>query len=173
MNRGYSREWYLDRIAAIRRIIPNCAITTDIITGFCDETEDEHKDTITILKEVKWDFAYMYKYSERPKTLAERRFEDNIEEEVKSTRLREIIDLQRKNSAKKNLEQVGKVHKVLIEGTSKRSDLHMSGRNDHNTKVVFPMGNSKKGDYILVKITDCTTATLLGEIIEIIDPQNK
>jgi len=170
MNRGYSREWYLDRIAAIHRIIPGCAITTDIITGFCDETEDEHRDTMTILKEVKWDFAYMYKYSERPKTLAERRFEDNVTEEVKSARLTEIIDLQRNNSAKKNLKQIGKVHKVLIEGPSKRSDIHMSGRNDHNTKVVFPMKNSKKGNYVLVKITDCTTATLLGEIIEIIDP---
>lgn len=170
MNRGYSREWYLDRIDAIRRIIPDCAITTDIITGFCDETDAEHRDTMTIMEEVKWDFAYMYKYSERPKTLAERRFEDNVPEEVKGARLTEVIDLQRSNSAVKNKAQIGRIHKVLVEGTSKRSEEHMSGRNDHNTKVVFPMGDSKKGDYVLVKITDCTTATLLGEITEILEP---
>lgn len=170
MNRGYSREWYLDRIDAIRRIIPDCAITTDIITGFCDETDEEHRDTMTIMEEVKWDFAYMYKYSERPKTLAERRFEDNVPEEVKGARLTEVIDLQRSNSAIKNKAQIGRIHKVLVEGTSKRSEEHMSGRNDHNTKVVFPMGDSKKGDYVLVKITDCTTATLLGEITEILEP---
>lgn len=170
MNRGYTREWYLDRIEAIHRIIPDCAVTTDIITGFCDETDEEHRDTMTIMEEVKWDFAYMYKYSERPKTLAERRFEDNVPEEVKSARLTEVIDLQRKNSEIRNLKQIGKIHKVLIEGPSKRSEIHMSGRNDHNTKVVFPVGNSKKGDYVLVKITDCTTATLLGEIVEILEP---
>ena len=170
MNRGYTREWYLDRIAAIHRIIPDCAITTDIITGFCDETDEEHKDTMTIMEEVKWDFAYMYKYSERPKTLAERRFEDNVPEEVKGARLTEVIDLQRSNSAVKNKAQIGRIHKVLVEGTSKRSDEHMSGRNDHNTKVVFPTGDSKKGDYVMVKITDCTTATLLGEITEVLAP---
>ena len=127
MNRGYTREWYLDRIAAIHRIIPDCAITTDIITGFCDETDEEHKDTMTIMEEVKWDFAYMYKYSERPKTLAERRFEDNVPEEIKGARLTEVIDLQRRNSAIKNKAQIGRVHKVLVEGTSKRSKEHMSG----------------------------------------------
>ena len=115
----------------------------------------------------------MYTYSERPKTLAERRFEDSVPEKTKSKRLTEIIDLQRSNSAKQNLKQVGKIHKVLIEGPSKRSEVHMSGRNDHNTKVVFPMENSKKGDYVLVKITDCTTATLLGEIVEILEPTNE
>ncbi|MCH2230968.1 MAG: tRNA (N6-isopentenyl adenosine(37)-C2)-methylthiotransferase MiaB [Crocinitomicaceae bacterium] len=170
MNRGYTREWYLDRIAAIHRIIPDCAITTDIITGFCDETDEEHKDTMTIMEEVKWDFAYMYKYSERPKTLAERRFEDNVPEEIKGARLTEVIDLQRRNSAIKNKAQIGRVHKVLVEGTSKRSKEHMSGRNDHNTKVVFPTGDCKVGDYVLVKITDCTTATLLGEITEVLVP---
>ena len=171
MNRGYSREWYLNRIKKIREIIPDCAITTDIITGFCDESDAEHNDTISIIKEVEWDFAYMYKYSERPKTLAQRRFKDNVPEKIKSNRLTEIINVQRNNSAKKNLEQVGKVHKVLIEGYSKKSKLHMSGRNDHNTKVVFPIKNCKKGDYALVKIDDCTTATLIGEIIEIINQQ--
>lgn len=170
MNRGYSREWYLDRIAAIHRIIPDCAVTTDIITGFCDETDKEHEDTMTIMAEVKWDFAYMYKYSERPKTLAERRYEDNVPEKVKSARLTEIIALQRKNSGERNNQQLGKIQKVLVERTSKRSEEHMSGRNDHNTGVIFPKGKSKKGDYVLVKITECTSATLLGEIVEILKP---
>lgn len=166
MNRGYTREWYLERVAAIRRIIPDCAITTDIITGFCDETDQEHADTISIMNEVKWDFAYMYKYSERPKTLAERRFEDNVPEDIKGKRLTEVIDLQQQHSWESNRLQIGRIHKVLVEGLSKKSDQHMSGRNDHNTKVVFPINNCKKGDYVYVKITDCTTATLLGEIVE-------
>lgn len=170
MNRGYSREWYLDRIAAIRRIIPDCAISTDIITGFCDETEEEHKDTLSLMNEVKFDFAYMYKYSERPKTLAERRFEDNIPEEIKSARLTEVIDLQLSHAMASNKNQIGKIHKVLIEGFSKRSEDFLSGRNEYNTKTVFPKGNAKKGDYVLVKITDCTSATLIGELVEILPP---
>lgn len=173
MNRGYSREWYLDRISAIRRIIPNCAISTDIITGFCDETEEEHHDTLSLMREVKFDFAYMYKYSERPKTLAERRFEDNVPEEVKSARLTEVIDLQLSHALASNKSQIGKIHKVLIEGYSKRSDEFLSGRNEYNTKTVFPCENAKKGDYVMVKITDCTSATLLGEIIEIVPPATK
>lgn len=172
MNRGYSREWYLDRIAAIRRIIPDCAISTDIITGFCDETEQEHKDTLSLMNEVKFDFAYMYKYSERPKTLAERRFEDNIPEEIKSARLTEVIDLQLSHAMASNKNQIGKIHKVLIEGFSKRSEDFLSGRNEYNTKTVFPKGNAKKGDYVLVKITDCTSATLIGELVEILPPSN-
>ena len=170
MNRGYSREWYLNRIEAIRRIIPNCAITTDIITGFCDETDEEHQDTITLSQEVKWDFAFMYKYSERPKTLAERRYEDNVPEEVKAKRLTEIIDLQRATGHVIKQGQIGQIHKVLVEGTSKKSDDFMDGRNDHNTKVVFPKGNFGKCDYVMVKITDCTTATLMGEVVEILTP---
>lgn len=166
MNRGYDREWYLDRIAQIRSILPDCAISTDIIAGFCDETEEEHKDTLTLMEEVKWDFAYMYKYSERPKTLAERRFEDNVSEEDKGRRLTEVIDLQQKHSLAANKNHVGKIQKVLIEGRSKKSEDHLSGRNDHNVKVVFPKGNAKAGDYVNVKITDCTAATLLGEIVE-------
>ena len=172
MNRGYTREWYLERIEAVRRIIPNCAITTDIITGFCDETDQEHADTISIMKEVKWDFSYIYKYSERPKTLAARRFEDNVPEEIKGARLTEVIDLQQANSLVSNKKQIGRIHKVLVEGVSKRSEEHMSGRNDHNTKVVFPEGNFGKCDYVMVKITDCTTATLLGEVVEILTPSN-
>ena len=170
MNRGYSREWYLNRIEAIRRIIPNCAITTDIITGFCDETDEEHQDTITLSKEVKWDFAFMYKYSERPKTLAERRYEDNVPEDIKAKRLTEIIDLQRATGHVIKQGQIGQIHKVLVEGTSKKSDDFMDGRNDHNTKVVFPKGDFGKCDYVMVKITDCTTATLMGEVVEILPP---
>ena len=168
MNRGYSREWYLDRIAAIRRIIPDCAISTDIITGFCDESEEEHNDTLSLIKEVKFDFAFMYKYSERPKTLAERRYEDNIPEEVKSARLTEIINLQLSQALASHQAQIGKTHKVLVEGFSKRSDDFLSGRNDYNSKTIFPRGDAKKGDYVLVKITDCTSATLKGELVEIL-----
>jgi tRNA-2-methylthio-N6-dimethylallyladenosine synthase len=168
MNRGYSREWYLDRIAAIRRIIPNCAISTDIITGFCDETDEEHKDTLSLIKEVKFDFAFMYKYSERPKTLAERRYEDNVPEEVKSARLTEIIDLQLSQALASHQKQIGKIHKVLIDVFSKRSEDFLSGRNEYNSKTIFPRGSAKKGDYVLVKILDCTSATLKGEIVEIL-----
>lgn len=168
MNRGYSREWYLYRIAAIRRIIPDCAISTDIITGFCDETEEEHNDTLSLIREVKFDFAFMYKYSERPKTLAERRYEDNIPEEVKSARLTEVIDLQLSQALASHQAQIGKTHKVLVEGFSKRSDDFLSGRNDYNSKTIFPRGAAKKGDYVLVKITDCTSATLKGELVEIL-----
>jgi len=168
MNRGYTREWYLDRIKSINSIIPDCGITTDIITGFCGETDLEHDETITLMQEVKWDFAYMYKYSERPKTLAERRFKDDVSEEIKSKRLTEIIDLQQSNSLKNNQARIGKTYKVLVESTSKRSNEHMSGRTDQNIKTVFQKKNAKKGDYVLVKITDCTTATLLGDIVEIL-----
>ncbi len=172
MNRGYSREWYLDRIAAIRRIIPGCAISTDIITGFCDETDEEHADTISMFKEVKWDFAYMYKYSERPKTLAERRFEDNVPEEVKGKRLIEIIDLQQANSLEHHNKKIGQIQKVLVEGRSKRSEDDMAGRNSENIRVIFPKGNFKKCDYVMVEITDCTAATLQGKVIEVLSPAN-
>ena len=138
MNRGYTREWYLERIDAIRRILPTCAISTDLITGFCDETEEEHADTISMMNLVKWEFAYMYKYSERPKTLAERRFEDNVPDEVKSARLTEIIDLQQIHGKMRHLNLVGSVQKVLVEGPSKRSDDFYCGRNGRNSMVVFP-----------------------------------
>lgn len=166
MNRGYSREWYLDRIDAIRRIVPGCSISTDIITGFCDETEEEHQDTLSLMKEVGFDFSYMYKYSERPKTLAERRFEDNVPEDVKGRRLEEIIAIQRANSLIWNEKQIGKIQKVLIEGVSKKSDNDLSGRNEGNAMVIFPKGNQKKGEYVNVKILSCTSATLIGEAVE-------
>jgi tRNA-2-methylthio-N6-dimethylallyladenosine synthase len=165
MNRGYSREWYLGRIAAIKRIIPDCAISTDIITGFCGETDEEHQETVSLMKQVGYDFAYMFKYSERPKTLAERKFTDDIPEAVKGRRLEEIIALQLENSANSHRNQIGKIAKVLVEGPSKRSAEHFCGRDGRNSKVVFPKGNSKKGEYVLVKITDSTSATLMGELV--------
>lgn len=165
MNRGYSREWYLDRIAAIKRIIPDCAISTDIITGFCGETEEEHQETVSLMKEVAYDFAYMFKYSERPKTLAERKFEDDVPDDVKGRRLEEIIALQLENSAASHKNQIGKISKVLVEGPSKRSAEHFCGRDGRNSMVVFPKGNAKKGDYVLVRITDSTSATLIGELV--------
>lgn len=166
MNRGYTREWYLDRIAAIRRIIPDCAISTDIITGFCSETEEQHQDTISLMNEVKYDFAYMFKYSERPKTLAQRKYVDDVPEEVKTKRLNEIIALQVQHSLENNKKAVGKVYKVLIEGFSKKSKDHFYGRNSQNAVVVFPKENFKPGEYVNVLIKDCTSATLIGEAVK-------
>ena len=163
MNRGYTREWYMSRIEAIRKIIPDCGISTDIISGFCSETEEEHQDTLSLMEWAKYDFAYMFKYSERPKTLAERKYKDDVSEEIKSRRLTEILTLQQKSSEQKVKAGVGKVYKVLVESVSKKSKEHFSGRNSQNTVVVFPKGNYKKGDYVDVLITSCTPATLLGE----------
>ncbi|MDX1446865.1 tRNA (N6-isopentenyl adenosine(37)-C2)-methylthiotransferase MiaB [Lishizhenia sp.] len=165
MNRGYSREWYLNRIDAIKRIVPEAAISTDIITGFCGETEEQHRDTLSLIEEVKFDFAYMYKYSERPKTLAERKYEDDIPEEVKQRRLTEIITLQREQGNAINQSYVGKTVKVLVEGNSKKSEEMLCGRNDQNTMVVFPKIDVQPASYVDVKITDCTSATLIGEAI--------
>lgn len=165
MNRGYTREWYLDRIAAIRRIIPDCGISTDIITGFCSETEEEHQDTLSLMEQVGYDFAYMFSYSERPKTLAERKYQDDVPEEIKSRRLKEIVDLQRKSSGIKTAEGLNKIHEVLIEGYSKKSNDFLMGRNPQNSVVVFPKGNHKKGDYVNVLVTKCTTSTLIGEVV--------
>lgn len=170
MNRGYSREWYLERIEAIKRIVPDCAISTDIITGFCGETEEEHQDTLSLMDTVQYDFAYMFKYSERPKTLAERRFDDDVPEDVKGRRLTEVINKQLEHSLLSNQKQIGRIDKVLVEGPSKRSDEHFCGRNGKNCMVIFPKGNLKKGDYAMVKINDCTSATLLGEVVEICEP---
>lgn len=166
MNRGYTREWYLDRIKAIKERMPECAISTDIICGFCGETDEEHQDTVNLMKEVEYDYAYMFAYSERPKTLAERKFEDDVPEDVKKKRLTEVINLQQESSLKNNKKYLGKVYKVLVEGTSKRSDEHMFGRNSQNAVFVFPKGNTKPGDYVNVKAYECTAATLLAEIVE-------
>jgi tRNA-2-methylthio-N6-dimethylallyladenosine synthase len=165
MNRGYTREWYIDRIAAIKRIIPDCGISTDTISGFCSETDEDHAETLSLMELVKYDFSYMFAYSERPKTLAERKFKDDVPEEVKKRRLQEIVDLQQKHSAIRTKDGVGKVHRVLIEGTSKKSKEQYFGRNSQNTTVVFPKGNFKSGDYANVLATSCTTATLIGEAV--------
>lgn len=166
MNRGYTREWYLDRIDAIKRIVPNCGISTDIISGFCGETEEEHKDTLSMMGYVKYDFAYMYKYSERPKTLAERKYEDDVPEEVKQRRLEEVIELQMAHGEKINQAQIGKTEEVLIERVSRRSEAQFVGRTDRNHKVIFDKKNYQIGDYVMVKITGCTRASLLGEIVD-------
>ena len=165
MNRGYSREWYIERIEAIRRIVDDCTITTDLIIGFCEETEEEHQDTLSLMEYAKFDFAYMYKYSERPKTLAERKFSDDIPEAIKTRRIAEIVAKQREHSLIANQKQVGNTDKVLVEGVSKKSQEEMCGRNGKNSMVVFPKGDFEIGQYITVKITSCTSATLLGEVV--------
>lgn len=162
MNRGYSREEYLDRIAAIKKYMPDCAISTDIICGFCGETDEEHEDTKSLMLDVEFDYAYMFNYSERPKTLAERKYKDDIPEELKTKRLEEVIAIQRKLSHESNKKDVGKTFKVLVEGTSKRNTEELFGRNSQNKVVVFPKENFKPGDYAMVKIHDCNSATLLG-----------
>lgn len=167
MNRTYDREWYMERVDAIRRIMPDCAISTDVITGFCTETEEEHADTLSMMDYVKYDFAYMFAYSERPGTLAAKRFEDDIPEEVKKRRLTEVVDKQQIHSLERMTQHVGKVHKVLIEGFSKRSDLDYCGRNDQNAMLVFPVDpRYKVGDYVNVIGESCTSATLKGRIID-------
>jgi tRNA-2-methylthio-N6-dimethylallyladenosine synthase len=165
MNREYTREWYMDRISAIRRIIPDCSVSTDIIAGFCTETEEDHMETLSLMEWAGFDFAYMFKYSERPGTKAARKFRDDVPEEVKTRRLNEIIALQNRLSAKSKRADVGKVHKVLAEGTSRRSPDQLSGRNSQNKVVVFPAGIYKKGDYVDVLVEKSTSATLIGKVI--------
>lgn len=166
MNRTYDREWYINRIEAIRSIIPNCAISTDVITGFCSETEEEHQETLSMMEYVHYDFAYMFKYSERPGTLAAKRYADDIPEEVKQRRLNEVIDLQHKSSRIRLNNQLGKVQRVLVEGFSKKSDKDLSGRSDQNAMVVFPaVEGIKPGDYVNVIAESCTHATLIGKMI--------
>jgi len=167
MNRTYDREWYMGRVDAIRSIIPDCGISTDVITGFCSETEEEHQDTLSMMDYVKYDFAYMFAYSERPGTLAAKRYADDVPEEVKKRRLTEVVDRQREHSLERLQTYVGKVHKVLIEGLSKRSDKDYSGRNDQNSMVVFPVDERYKvGDYVNVYAERCTSATLIGKIVD-------
>ncbi|PPL01246.1 tRNA (N6-isopentenyl adenosine(37)-C2)-methylthiotransferase MiaB [Parapedobacter indicus] len=167
MNRTYDREWYMERVSAIRRIIPECGISTDVITGFCSETEEEHLETLSMMDYVKYDFAYMFAYSERPGTLAAKRYADDIPEEVKKRRLTEVVNRQREHSLERLQTYVGKTHKVLIEGLSKRSDNDYCGRNDQNSMVVFPKDDRYKvGDYVNVYAEKCTSATLIGKIID-------
>ena len=165
MNRKYTREWYLERVEAIRRYMPDCAITTDLIAGFAHETEQEHQETLSLMREVGYDFAYMFKYSERPGTFAQRNLGDDIPEDVKTRRLTEIIDLQNKLSEESNKRDIGKEFEILVECTSKRSDAQLSGRTSQNKMVVFDRHDFKVGDYVRVRITGCSSATLFGEVI--------
>ncbi len=166
MNRTYDRDWYINRIDAIRSILgEGCGISHDMIAGFCTETEEEHQDTLSLMEYVKYDYGYMFAYSERPGTPAAKKYADDIPEEVKKRRLNEIIALQQKHSLERNQWAVGKVHKVLVEGTSKRSEDFLQGRNDQNKVVVFPKLHFKKGDYVNVLVKECTAATLIGEAV--------
>ncbi len=166
MNRTYNREWYMDRVAAINRIIPGCAISTDIITGFCSETEEEHRDTMSMLDHVQFYFAYMFMYSERPGTLAAKRYADDIPDDVKKRRLQEVVARQQQHSHERLKALVGTIQKVLIEGFSKKSDKDYCGRSDQNAMVVFPVSdNYKPGQYVNVLIERCTTATLIGTVV--------
>ena len=167
MNRKYTREWYLERIAAIKRYMPDCAITTDLIAGFCGETLEDHSATLSLMREVGYASAFMFKYSERPGTFSARHFEDDIADDEKTRRLNEIIALQNQLSIESNEAEVGKVRQVLVEGVSKRSDEQLCGRTSQNKMVVFDRGNHKAGDYVMVKITGCSSATLFGtEVLE-------
>ncbi|PZV87482.1 tRNA-i(6)A37 thiotransferase enzyme MiaB [Algoriphagus aquaeductus] len=168
MNRTYDREWYLDRVRAIREILgEECGISSDMIAGFCTETEEEHQDTLSLMDIVQYDFSYMFYYSERPGTLAAKKFEDDIPLEIKKRRLAEIIEKQSLLSNERNKLDLGKEQLILIEGTAKKSDQQLKGRNSANKVVIIPAGKAKKGDYVKVKITDCSPATLFGEILEI------
>jgi len=166
MNRTYDRTWYMGRVQAIREIIgPDCGISTDMIVGFCSETEEEHQDSISLMKDVDYDYGYMFAYSERPNTPAAKKLMDDVPEDVKQRRLAEIIKVHRESSLKRNMNHVGKVHRVLIEGTSKRSADQLFGRNDQNAVVVFDKGNLAKGQYVNVLVTSCTGGTLIGEVV--------
>lgn len=163
MNRKYTREWYLERVAAIRRYLPDCAITTDLIAGFSGETEEEHRDTLSLMREVGYEFAYMFKYSERPGTFASKHLPDDVPDEVKSARLQEIIGLQNELSLASNRRDVGREFEILVEGTSRKRREQLFGRNSQNKVIVFDASDDVKvGDYLRVRVTDCTPATLLG-----------
>ena len=166
MNRGYTREWYLDRIAAIRSYMPDCAVSADIMAGFCGETEEDHNDTMKLMEEVKFSFSYMFRYSERPKTLAQRKYADDVDEGVKQRRLSEIINLQLEHSAQRSREYIGKTCEVLVEGPSRKGMGQLSGRNSQNAPVVFPAGNQRPGTFVNVRIEDCTATTLIGIVAE-------
>ena len=163
MNRKYTREWYLERVAAIRQIIPDCAITTDVFVGYHDETEEDFQDTLSLMQEVGFDSAFMFKYSERPGTYASKHLPDNVAEEVKLRRLSELIQLQTEISAKRNAECVGKEYEVLVEGFSKRSHEQLFGRTSQNKVIVFNKGNHHIGELVRCKVTATTSATLMGE----------
>jgi tRNA-2-methylthio-N6-dimethylallyladenosine synthase len=164
MNRTYNREWYMERIEAIRRIIPNCTVSSDIIAGFCTETEEEHRDTLSMVEWADYSMSYMFMYSERPGTTAARKYADNVPDHVKRRRLSEVIQVQKEVSLRHNHRDIGKTFEVLIEGDSKRSDAYWKGRNTHNKMVVFPkQGSHRQGEYVAVRVTDATSATLIAE----------
>ena len=165
MRRRYTREWYLGRVAKIRKEMPDCAITTDIIAGFCSETEQDHKDTLSIMEEVGYDYAYMFQYSERPGTLAARNYPDDVAPQVKTRRLNEIIELQNRLGLESNKRDVGKTFTVLVEGPSKRNADELCGRASNNKMCVFPDKVHKAGDYVSVKVLSCTSATLICELV--------
>jgi tRNA-2-methylthio-N6-dimethylallyladenosine synthase len=169
MNRTYTREWYLHKVRRIREIMPDCGLSTDMITGFCGETEEDHLDTLSLMEECRYDYAYMFSYSERPGTLAARRYTDDVPEDIKKRRLQEVIEMQNRSSRVNYAKDVGKVWEVLIEGDSKRSSDDWYGRNTQNKVVVFPKGGKdlKKGDYAMVKIERATQATLMGNIVDV------
>lgn len=163
MNRKYTREWYLDRVAAIRRIIPDCGLSTDIFAGYCSETEEDHQQSLSLMRECGYDSAFMFKYSERPGTFASRHFPDDVPEETKIRRLEELIALQNELSAESNHRCIGKEYEILVEGVSKRSKEQLFGRTEQNKVVVFDRGNHRPGEYVKVRITDASSATLKGE----------
>ncbi len=166
MNRTYDREWYMNRIDAIKKIIPDCGISSDVIAGFCEETEDEHQDTISLMDYAQYDFSYMYYYSERPGTLAARKYTDDVPLETKKRRLAEIVEVQYQLSLKSNLKDVGKTYEILIEKVSKKSEQELCGRNQQNKVIIFPKGNHKIGDYVNVYVESANKATLKGTVID-------
>jgi tRNA-2-methylthio-N6-dimethylallyladenosine synthase len=169
MNRNYTREWYMAKVDRIKEIMPDCGISSDIIAGFCTETEDEHRQTVSLMEYAGYDMSYMFFYSERPGTLAQRRYQDDVPEEVKKRRLQEIVEVQNKLSLQSNQKDIGKTFKVLIEGVSRRSNEAWMGRNSQNKVVIFKKEDYdlKSGDYVNVKVHDCSQATLLGEIVQL------
>ena len=167
MNRGYSREWYLDRVKSVREILgDDCGLSSDMIAGFCSETEEEHQDTLSLMDLVQYDYSYMFHYSERPATLAAKKLQDDIPLDIKKRRLDEIIKKQSELSLKRNKLDVGRVFKVLIEGTSRKSPSQLQGRNSQNKVVIFPKENKSKGEYVHVLIERCTQGTLIGKIVD-------
>lgn len=166
MNRTYTREWYMKKVDRIKEILPDCGLSTDVITGFCTETEEDHQDTLAVMEYAHYDLAYMFAYSERPGTLAARRYSDDVPEEVKKRRLAEVVALHRRHTLESMQQDVGKTFKVLIEGVSRRSEDDLFGRNDQNKVVVFPKGNYQKGEYVMVKVESCTAGTLIGKTID-------
>jgi len=166
MNRTYTREWYLSKVDRIKEVLPDCAVSTDMIAGFCSETEEDHQQSLSLMEYCKYDLAYLYFYSERPGTLAARKFADDVPLDIKKRRLQELVDLYRGHSLENMQKEVGKILKVLTEGTSKKNIYELYGRSDQNKVVVFPKQHFKKGDYVMVKISSCTAGTLLGHVVD-------